>query len=63
MEKSQGGMHRFDRMRLWGLSGARDEFHFDAIVQNLKTTSPSGLGPCACAARTVVLGISILDGY
>jgi len=37
MEKSQGGMHRFDRMRRWGLSGARDEFHFDANVQNLKT--------------------------
>jgi exodeoxyribonuclease V alpha subunit len=29
--------HRFDRMRLRGLSGARDEFHLAAIVQNLKT--------------------------
>jgi transposase len=29
--------HRFDRMRLRGLSGARDEFHLTAIVQNLKT--------------------------
>jgi hypothetical protein len=35
MEKSQGSIHRFDWMRLRGLSGARDEFHFDAIVQNL----------------------------
>lgn len=29
--------HRFDRMRLRGLTGARDEFHLAAIVQNLKT--------------------------
>ena len=29
--------HRFDRMRLRGLSGARDEFHLAAIAQNLKT--------------------------
>ncbi len=29
--------HRFERMRLRGLSGARDEFHLIAIVQNLKT--------------------------
>ena len=29
--------HRFDRMRLRGLSGARDEFQLAAIVQNLKT--------------------------
>jgi len=29
--------HSFDRMRLRGLSGARDEFHLAAIVQNLKT--------------------------
>src|SRR2546427_1800581 len=28
--------HGFERMRLRGLSGARDEFHFAAIVQNLK---------------------------
>jgi hypothetical protein len=27
--------HRFERMRLRGLSGARDEFHLAAIVQNL----------------------------
>ena len=29
--------HRFERMRLRGLSGARDEFVLAAIVQNLKT--------------------------
>ena len=29
--------HRFERMRQRGLSGARDEFHLAAIVQNLKT--------------------------
>ena len=29
--------HRFERMRLRGLSGARDEFHLVAVVQNLKT--------------------------
>jgi transposase len=29
--------HRFERMRLRGFSGARDEFHLAAIVQNLKT--------------------------
>ena len=30
--------HRFERMRLRGLSGARDEFHLAAIVQNLKNS-------------------------
>jgi hypothetical protein len=29
--------HRFERVRLRGLSGARDEFHLAATVQNLKT--------------------------
>jgi hypothetical protein len=29
--------HHFERMRLRGLCGARDEFHLAAIVQNLKT--------------------------
>jgi Transposase DDE domain len=29
--------HRFERMRLRGLSGARDEFVIAATVQNLKT--------------------------
>ena len=29
--------HGFERLRLRGVSGARDEFHLSAIVQNLKT--------------------------
>jgi hypothetical protein len=29
--------HGFGRLRLRGLSGARDEFHLAAIAQNLKT--------------------------
>jgi hypothetical protein len=29
--------HRFERMRLRGLSGTGDEFHLAAIAQNLKT--------------------------
>ena len=29
--------HGFERLRLRGLSGARDEFHLAATVQNLKT--------------------------
>src|SRR6187431_1233836 len=39
--------HGFERMRLRGLSGARDEFHLAAIVQNLKTMSMRLLGPPA----------------
>jgi hypothetical protein len=35
----------FERMRLRGLSGARDEFHLAAIVQNLKTLALRILGP------------------
>ena len=37
--------HAFERMRLRGLSGARDEFHLAAIVQNLKTMALRLLGP------------------
>jgi hypothetical protein len=37
--------HRFERMRLRGLSGARDEFHLAAIAQNLKTLALRILGP------------------
>lgn len=37
--------HRFERMRLRGLSGARDEFHLAAIVQNLKTLALRVLRP------------------
>jgi transposase len=47
--------HRFERMRLRGLSGARDEFHLAGIVQNLKTLAnhiwrPSPYVTLACAA-------------
>jgi hypothetical protein len=47
--------HRFERMRLRGLSGARDEFHLAAIVQNLKTLAiriwrPPPNTPAACVA-------------
>jgi transposase len=37
--------HGFERMRLRGLSGARDEFHLAAIAQNLKTMALRLLGP------------------
>ena len=37
--------HGFERLRLRGLSGARDEFHLAAIVQNLKTMALRLLGP------------------
>jgi transposase len=37
--------HGFERMRLRGLSGARDEFHLAAIVQNLKTMALRLLNP------------------
>jgi hypothetical protein len=46
--------HRFERMRLRGLSGARDEFHLAATVQNLKTIAnhiwrppPDAMAACA----------------
>ena len=45
--------HRFERLRLRGLSGARDEFHLAAIVHNLKTMAlrllrpPSRVPACA----------------
>ena len=47
--------HRFERMRLRGLSGARDEFHLAAIVQNLKTLAiriwrPPPNTPATCVA-------------
>jgi transposase len=45
--------HGFERMRLRGLTGARDEFHLGAIVQNLKTLAnhmwrPIPNEPIAC---------------
>ncbi len=47
--------HRFERMRLRGPSGARDEFHLAAIAQNLKTLAirvwrPPPNVPAACVA-------------
>jgi transposase len=42
--------HRFERMRLRGLSGARDEFHLAAIVQNLKTLALRLIRPPPLAA-------------
>jgi hypothetical protein len=47
--------HGFERMRLRGFSGARDEFHLAAIVQNLKTLAnhiwrPLLNTPTACIA-------------
>jgi transposase len=47
--------HRFERMRLRGLTGARDEFHLAATVQNLKTLvnhgwRPPPNEPLACVA-------------
>jgi hypothetical protein len=43
--------HRFERMRLGGLSGARDEFHLAAIVQNLKTLALRTIGPPSTRQR------------
>jgi hypothetical protein len=37
--------HGFERIRLRGLSGARDEFHLAAIVQNLKAMALRRLRP------------------
>jgi transposase len=37
--------HRFERLRLRGLTGARDEFHLAATVQNLKTMALRLLHP------------------
>jgi len=37
--------HGFERMRLRGLPGGRDEFHLAAIVQNLKTLALSLIRP------------------
>ena len=47
--------HRFERMRLRGLSGARDEFHLAAIVQNLKTlASQPWRSPTDAQVATVI---------
>ena len=46
--------HGFERMRLRGLTGARDEFHLAAIVQNLKTMALRLLGPPTRGARAAI---------
>lgn len=46
--------HGFERLRLRGISGARDEFHLAAIVQNLKTMALRLLGPPIERRRMVV---------
>ena len=46
--------HGFERMRLRGLSGARDEFHLAAIAQNLKTMALRLLGPPTGQARASI---------
>jgi hypothetical protein len=43
--------HGFERMRLRGLSGARDEFLLAATVQNLKTLALRNLGPPPATER------------
>jgi transposase len=46
--------HGFERMRLRGLTGARDEFHLAAIVQNLKTMALRLVGPPTRGARAAI---------
>jgi hypothetical protein len=46
--------HAFERLRLRGLSGARDEFHLAAIVQNLKTMALRLFGPPIQRTRIAV---------
>jgi transposase len=49
--------HGFERLRLRGLSGARDEFHLAAIVQNLQTLALRLIRPPPqpiCAPRQLV---------
>src|ERR1700722_3438695 len=46
--------HGFERMRLRGLSGARDEFHLAATVQNLKTLALRILGPPPARQRALL---------
>ena len=46
--------HGFERMRLRGLTGVRDEFHLAAIVQNLKTMALRLLGPPTDGACTSI---------
>jgi hypothetical protein len=61
--------HGFERMRLRGLSGARDEFHLAAVVQNLKTLANYIWRPAmnlpVCMRRLSVSGVQPgqLDAY
>ena len=50
--------HGFERMRLRGLSGARDEFHLAAIVQNLKTLALRILGPPRKRSRALAASVA-----
>ncbi len=47
--------HGFERMRLRGLTGPRDEFHLAAIVQNLKTMALCLVGPPAAGACAAIV--------
>ena len=46
--------HGFERMRLRGLSGARDEFHLAATLQNLKTMALHLLDPLTGQVRASI---------
>jgi hypothetical protein len=50
--------HRFERMRLRGLTGARDEFHLAAMVQNLKTLANLSLAATVGQASCCVCHVS-----
>jgi hypothetical protein len=46
--------HRFDQLRLRGLSGARDEFHLAATTQNLKKMALRSRLPVQASVCTVM---------
>jgi hypothetical protein len=54
--------HGFERLRLRGLAGARDEFHLAAIIQNLKTLALRLLKPPEPAQRQIVEGTDFDQG-
>src|SRR5581483_2006478 len=49
--------HGFERLRLCGLSGARDEFHLAAVVQSLKTLALRLIRPPPLATRARVASV------
>jgi hypothetical protein len=58
--------HGFERLRLRGLTGARDEFHLAAIVQNLKTMAlrlghPGGVCASIAVAERLKEQVRIRD--